>query len=421
MKAPIRIRALTDDERAAVEAGFRSSDASVLRRCQLVLASARGETPRLIGAALSCSDQWGRDVVHGFNAAGLVSLERRSRRPHTIRVAFDAASCERLRGLLPRGPREFGKPTSVWTLVLVAEVCTEEGTTRERVSHETIRNTLTRLDLRWQRAKDWIVSPDPAYARKKLDRQTRLDEVLLKVLQVGVWSAPESQLLPACFLPVVERRAQCAPRRDIRQPDVRYRAGLRSRGNGSDQAHLPAHDHRWRRSVPPGRAAFMVASGAKALFQIMICPRQSIGGVAAKHARPLTAGHLADVRHGRGKGTEGGLPAPHLSEQPPVLPAQIQNIALFGIPQQVRCAVDPGVGLADGRPVRGRRGESARDDPLQPREFHWNPWTPLFSRTRSMEAAIAVKRSWRISPDADNGADNGARPSSVSALRTAKQ
>jgi transposase len=166
MKAPIRVRALTDDEREAVEAGLRSPDASVLRRCQIVLASARGETARQIAAGLGCSDQWVRDVVHGFNAGGLVSLEHRSRRPHTIHVAFDAAGCERLRDLLHRSPRDFGKPTSLWTLSLVAEVAAEEGLTSERVSHETIRNTLARLDIRWQRAKEWIASPDPAYAQK---------------------------------------------------------------------------------------------------------------------------------------------------------------------------------------------------------------------------------------------------------------
>lgn len=166
MKAPIRVRALTDDERGAVEAGLRSPDASVLRRCQIVLASLRGETARQIGDALGCSDQWVRAVIHGFNADGLISLQRRSRRPHTVHVAFDAAGGEWLRDLLHRSPRDFGTPTSVWTLSLVAKVAAEHGVTSERVSHETIRTTLTRLDIRWQRAKDWIASPDPAYAHK---------------------------------------------------------------------------------------------------------------------------------------------------------------------------------------------------------------------------------------------------------------
>jgi hypothetical protein len=43
----------------------------------------------------------------------------------------------------------------------------EQGLTAERVSGETIRATLQRLGLRWKRAKRWITSPDPEYARKK--------------------------------------------------------------------------------------------------------------------------------------------------------------------------------------------------------------------------------------------------------------
>lgn len=43
----------------------------------------------------------------------------------------------------------------------------EEGLTKERVSGETIRATLARLGVRWQRAKRWITSPDPLYVRKK--------------------------------------------------------------------------------------------------------------------------------------------------------------------------------------------------------------------------------------------------------------
>jgi hypothetical protein len=69
--------------------------------------------------------------------------------------------------MLHRSPREFGKPTSLWTLELAAEVSFEEGLTKERVSGETVRATLARLGVRWQRAKRWITSPDPEYSRKK--------------------------------------------------------------------------------------------------------------------------------------------------------------------------------------------------------------------------------------------------------------
>lgn len=167
MSRPIHVRVCTDDERQVIEDGLRSPDASVLRRCQILLASARGDTARQMGDSLGCSDEWVRQVIHAFHADGLVSLAPRSRRPHTIRVAFDAAGCEALRDVLHRSPRAFGKPTSVWTLSLLAEVCAAEGLTAARVSHETIRQTLARMDIRWQRAKDWIRSPDAAYTKKK--------------------------------------------------------------------------------------------------------------------------------------------------------------------------------------------------------------------------------------------------------------
>jgi transposase len=166
MSRPIFVRPLTDGERQAIEDGLRSSDASVLRRCQILVASARGQTARRIADSLGCSDQWVRTVIHAFNADGPGSLEPSSRRPHTIHVAFDTAAGEQLHELLHRSPREFGKPTSIWTLALVAEVCAEQGITTDQVSHETIRQTLLRFGIRWQRAKHWIQSPDPAYAQK---------------------------------------------------------------------------------------------------------------------------------------------------------------------------------------------------------------------------------------------------------------
>ena len=72
-----------------------------------------------------------------------------------------------MRALLHQSPRTFGKPTSLWTLELAADVSFERGVTTTRVTGETIRATLVRLGVTWQRAKAWITSPDPEYARKK--------------------------------------------------------------------------------------------------------------------------------------------------------------------------------------------------------------------------------------------------------------
>jgi transposase len=167
MRAPIFIRPLTAEERQAVPAGLRSSDAFVLRRCQILAASERKERAPQIAQNLGCGEQTVRNVIQAFNQTGLACLVRGSSHPHTVQAAFPGEQAERLKSLLHQSPRLFGQPTSVWTLELAAEVSFAQGLTAERVSGETIRATLARLGVRWQRAKDWITSPDPEYARKK--------------------------------------------------------------------------------------------------------------------------------------------------------------------------------------------------------------------------------------------------------------
>jgi len=168
MKHPVFVRPVTDAERAQLATGLRSSDAFVLRRAQILLASARGESAPQIARQLGCDDQTVRNAIAAFNTQGLAALRKGSSRPHRIHAAFDLARGEQLRALLHQSPRTFDKPTSVWTLELAAEVSFEHGLTAERVSGETIRATLQRLGIRWKRAKRWITSPDPEYARKKV-------------------------------------------------------------------------------------------------------------------------------------------------------------------------------------------------------------------------------------------------------------
>jgi transposase len=166
MQAPLVVRPPTDDERQALAAGLRSGDAFTLRRCQIVLASTRGEHAPAIAGQLGCSDQTVRNAIRAFAARGVAALTAASSRPHTTHAAFDAAGAARLRALLHRSPRDFGHPTRVWTVELAAETACAEGLTATRVSDETIRATLARLGLRWRRAKTWMTSPDPAYAQK---------------------------------------------------------------------------------------------------------------------------------------------------------------------------------------------------------------------------------------------------------------
>jgi transposase len=121
------IRASFERRRAKnLEAGLRSSDAFVLRRCQILLASSRGENAYQIARSLGCNPQTVRNAIHAFNERGLPeALEPGSKRPHTIHRAFDPQRAEALRELLHQNPRNFGKQSTLWTLEMAAEVSSE--------------------------------------------------------------------------------------------------------------------------------------------------------------------------------------------------------------------------------------------------------------------------------------------------------
>ena len=126
MKRPIFVRPFSDAERQTLEEGLRSSDAFVLRRYQILLASSRGENAYRIARNLGCNPQTARNAIHIFNGRGLPeALRRGSKRPHTIHRAFDPERAEKLPELLHRSPREFGRQTSLWTLDMAAEVSFE--------------------------------------------------------------------------------------------------------------------------------------------------------------------------------------------------------------------------------------------------------------------------------------------------------
>jgi transposase len=167
MKPPLYVRPLTPTEHQQLAAARRSSHGFRVRRAQIILASAQGQSVKPIAQLLGCSVQTIRNVIRAFNVGGMSCVAKRSNRPKSAKPTLDAAQCAQLRHLLHQSPRRFGKPTGLWTLALAAEVCHEQGLTGRPLSDETIRRAIKRLGANWKRAKHWITSPDPQYARKK--------------------------------------------------------------------------------------------------------------------------------------------------------------------------------------------------------------------------------------------------------------
>ena len=177
MQPPIFVRELSEAERAQLEASLRTASVFTVRRAQIVLLSAAGRPPRAIAAGpvlrtiaqgLCCAVQTVRNAIRAFNGIGLAALTAGSPRPKSAAPVLDQAKLEQLRAILHQSPRGFGQARSTWTLALLAQVAHEQGLSATVLSQETIRRALQRLEVGWKRAKRWLTSPDPAYARKQV-------------------------------------------------------------------------------------------------------------------------------------------------------------------------------------------------------------------------------------------------------------
>jgi transposase len=167
MHPPLFIRPLSEAERALLRAGLHSADAFTLRRCQVLLASDQGQGAARIARNLGFSKGTALNALRDFHARGLACLKPKPSRPPSAHPFLTEDHVPALEDLLHHSPRLCGHPTSLWTLDLVAQACFEHGWTPRALTGEAIRQALQRLGISWQRAKHWITSPDPAYARKK--------------------------------------------------------------------------------------------------------------------------------------------------------------------------------------------------------------------------------------------------------------
>ena len=167
MRNYTRVHELNSEEHAALLKGVKSSSGFTLRRSQILLASAEGQTPQQIAQRLHCGDQTVRNVIRAFEQEGVGCLQEKSHRPHRDARAFDAAGLQRLEALVHRSPHDFGLPTSLWTLPLLAKVCFEQQIVARPISYETVRRGLLKLGINWRRARHHITSHDPHYVRKK--------------------------------------------------------------------------------------------------------------------------------------------------------------------------------------------------------------------------------------------------------------
>src|SRR3954469_1761616 len=137
-------------------------DARLYRRTLAVLEFDHGRSAadiaRMLGVTRKCIYDWVGAYSEGRDPASLEDEPGRGRHP-----SLDEDRERLLEALLAASPQDFGHPHVSWTVPLLCEVL--EIATEQRVSDDTLRRALHRLDYVWKRPRYDLV-PDPGREKK---------------------------------------------------------------------------------------------------------------------------------------------------------------------------------------------------------------------------------------------------------------
>ena len=155
---------LTDEERDTLQRWLRSEHKVRYLRARIVLMAETTPNAAVIARAIGVHVQTVRDLARTFRQEGLAGLEPKPRPGRPRKFGEEAA--DTLIELLHEPPEEHGGDDGRWTLETAATALAERLKV-DSVGTETVRLLLKRRRHSWQRTKEWIESPDPAYASKK--------------------------------------------------------------------------------------------------------------------------------------------------------------------------------------------------------------------------------------------------------------
>src|SRR3954463_10483572 len=137
-------------------------DARLFRRTLAVLEFDRGRSAadiaRMLGVTRKCIYDWVGAYLEGRDPASLEDEGGRGRHP-----LLDEDQEHLLEALLAASPQDLGHPHVSWTVPLLREVL--EIATEQRVSDDTLRRALHRLDYVWKRPR-YDLDPDPEREKK---------------------------------------------------------------------------------------------------------------------------------------------------------------------------------------------------------------------------------------------------------------
>jgi transposase len=141
---------------------IEARDARLLRRTIAILEYDSGrpatEIARILGVTRQSVYHWVEAYTETLDPAALEDAEGRGRQP-----LLDEDHEHLLEALLARSPQDLGYPNTSWTVPLLREAL--EIATELRVSADTLRRALRRLDYVWKRPR-YDLEPDPEREKK---------------------------------------------------------------------------------------------------------------------------------------------------------------------------------------------------------------------------------------------------------------
>lgn len=162
----IRVRTLTDDERASVErlAHSRTTAARQVERAQIIWQAHQGRTVAAIAEHLRLNKQTVRDWLKRFNAGGLAGLDDRPRSGKPPTYTPEQAGAVIATAL--SDPQGLGLPFACWTLDRLAAYLKESKGLP--IKRSRISEMLVAEGLRWRQHETWFGERvDPAFAEKR--------------------------------------------------------------------------------------------------------------------------------------------------------------------------------------------------------------------------------------------------------------
>ena len=134
------------------------------RRALIILASAGGNSVKVIADLAQTSPDRVREVIHDFNEAGLDCLDPKwsGGRPRSISSEDRALIVK----VAKKRPRSLGQPFSRWSIRKLARYLATKKRHKFEVSRERLRQILDEEEITFQRTKTWKESPDPLREQK---------------------------------------------------------------------------------------------------------------------------------------------------------------------------------------------------------------------------------------------------------------